>query len=239
MTGILLIATRKYKSFIKTLLEQVDKFFLPKEELTVFLFTDEEFLYKEDKYDFVIKQFQIGPLEFPFATLYRYQIFRYYSDNFKECEHLFYLDIDSAIVDVVGEEIKGPGLTVTRHPGFFGLGGWGSQNVNPASNAFIPKEHWGNYFAGGFQGGKADVFLEMCRDLSERIADDEKRGIIAEHNDESHLQWYIWQHPEISRIELHSGYTMVQSEYLRRNWKIDHLPVKIIALDKNHAEIRS
>jgi hypothetical protein len=134
MVGLLIISTRKYKIFIRPLLEQIDKFFLPKEELTVFLFTDEEFLYKEDKYDFVIKQIQIEPLGWPFATLFRYKLFSEHSEGFKECSHVFYLDVDSKIVDVVGREILGEGLTVTLHPGFSGLGGWGSQNVNPSSN---------------------------------------------------------------------------------------------------------
>lgn len=239
MVGVLLIATRRYKQFVRPLLEQIDRFFLPKEKLTVFLFTDEEFVYREADYDFTIKQFRIDPMQFPFATLFRYRIFSDRSRAFLDCSHLFYLDVDSAIVDVVGDEIKGDGLTVTRHPGFFGLGGWGSQNINPSSNAFIPKEHWGNYMAGGFQGGKREEFIQMCDVLAARIDDDEKRGIRAEHNDESHLQWYLWKYPEIPRIELHSGYTMVQSCYLRQNWKIDHLPVKIVALDKNHAEVRS
>lgn len=239
MIGLLLIATRKYKRFLRPLLEQIDKFFLPKEELTVFLFTDEEFLYKKDKYDFIIKQFQIQPLQFPFATLFRYKFFSEQSEEFKECSHLFYLDADSKIVDVVGEEIKGVGLTVTQHPGFSGLGGWGSSNVNPASLAFLPPEKRKTYFAGGFQGGATNEFIQMCDVLSVRITTDELKGVRAEHNDESHMNHYVHTNPEIPRIELHSGYTMVESEYLRRNWKIDHLPVKIIALDKNHAEIRS
>jgi hypothetical protein len=220
MVGILLIATRKYKQFVRPLLEQIDKFFLPKEELTVFLFTDEEFLYDEDKYDFVIKQIQIEPLQFPFATLFRYKMFSDNAEAFNGCSHLFYLDVDSKIVDVVGTEILFDGLTVTKHPGFSGLGGWGSNEVNPASWAFLPIEKRTTYFAGGFQGGKTNEFIQMC-------------------DDESHLNAYVHTNPEIPRIELHSGYTMVESEYLRANWKINHLPVKIIALDKNHAEIRS
>jgi hypothetical protein len=239
MTGLLLVATRKYKQFLRPLLEQIDKFFLPKEGLTVFLFTDEEFLYDEDKYDFVIKQIQIEPLQFPFATLFRYKMFSDNAEAFNGCSHLFYLDVDSKIVDVVGTEILFDGLTVTKHPGFSGLGGWGSNEVNPASWAFLPIEKRTTYFAGGFQGGKTNEFIQMCDVLAARIEDDEKKGIRAQHNDESHLNAYVHTNPEIPRIELHSGYTMVESEYLRANWKINHLPVKIIALDKNHAEIRS
>lgn len=236
--GILLVATRKYKSFVRPLLEQIDKFFLPKEELTVFLFTDEEFIYNEQDYDFDVKWFIIPPLKFPFATLYRYRVIAEHADEMQDCSHLFYLDVDSKIVDVIGEEILGDGLTVTRHPGFFGLGGWGANEVNPTSKAFIPVEKRERYCAGGFNGGRADVFLQMCKELSENISDDESRGIIAQHNDEAHMNSYLVVHPEIQRIELHSGYTMVESEYLRKGWKIDHLPVFIIALDKDHKSIR-
>lgn len=237
--GVLIIATRKYKQFVPNLLGQIDKFFLPKEELTVFLFTDEELVYTYHDFDFEIKQFRIHPFAFPTVSLYRYKFFDRHSEDLKHCSHLFYLDCDSAIVANVGEEILGEGLTVTHHPGFYGLGGWGANNVHPESKAFIPVEGRTKYFAGGFQGGKSEVFLEMAKELAENIEEDERNGILAEHNDEAHLQFYLYKHPEIPRIELHCGYTMVESQYLRENWKIDHLPVKIIALDKNHAEIRS
>lgn len=239
MIGVLLIATRKYKVFIKPLLQQIDKFFLPKEELTVFLFIDGIFDYNPFDYDFVIRRIKIPPYKFPQATLYRYKIFDEHSEWVKECSHLFYLDVDMGVVGKVGPEILGEGLTVTRHPGFFGLGGWGANNVDEKSRAFIPPEGRNKYFAGGFQGGKTEVFLKMAKELAVNISEDEMDGIIAEHNDEAHLNHYVYSHPEIPRIELHSGYTMVESLYLRENWKIDHLPVFIIALDKNHNEIRS
>jgi hypothetical protein len=152
---------------------------------------------------------------------------------------LFYLDVDMGIVAPVGKEILGSGLTVVRHPGFYISNGWGSQNVHPESKAFVPETGRQKYFAGGFQGGATKPFLAMCRTLADNIADDERRGIIAEHNDESHLNHYLWANPQIPRIELDSGYCMVEESYLRQNWGISHLTPRIIALTKNHQEVRA
>lgn len=237
---VCLIATRKYKEFVEPLVKLIDRFFLPNHEVAVDIFSD-EMIQPRSSMRLQMVWTRIGKLGWPFATLYRYSIFNQFSGYLKKFSHIYYMDVDMAIESEVGDEIIGDGLTVTRHPGFYGLGGWGSQNVNPQSKAYIPPEEWArlNYFAGGFQGGETITFLKMCKELAENIADDEKRNIIAEHNDESHLQHYLWSHPEIPRIELTPQYCMVQSEVLRKNWKIAHLPVSIVALDKNHAEIRS
>lgn len=232
-----MIATRKYKQFVQPLLNQLAENFLDGHAKIVFLFTDQEMAL--NGHGTLVRQIVIPDYKFPQATLYRYRVFKDNAGAFKGCSHLFYSDVDMGCVGKVKREILGDGLTVVRHPGFFGLGGWGSNNVHPESMAFVPEEARQKYFAGGFQGGKTEVYLKMCKELAANIEDDEKRGIIAEHNDESHMNHYLVAHPDIPRIELDSGYCMVESVYLRENWKIDHLPVKIIALDKNHAEMRS
>lgn len=241
--AILLIATRKYKQFIPELVRQIDRFFLPDQQIAVVIFSDEQVIPRTTaRVDIVWTK--IEELTWPYATLYRYKIFSRISEYLKKFTHLLYMDVDMSIEkNITADEIFGDGLTVTRHPGFYGLGGWGSQNVNPESRAYIPREVWENnglnYVAGGTQGGESNAFLVMCKELAENIAEDEAKKIIAEHNDESHLQWYLWKHPEIERKELTPQFCMVQQEYLRKNWKIDHLPVSIIALDKDHKSIRS
>jgi len=237
--GICIVATRKYSIFLKPLLEQIDKYFLPKEELTIFLFVDEEFLYKEDKYDFEIKQFQIEPLVFPFATLLRYHLFAKEEEELKKCSHLFYLDADSALVDTVGEEILVDGLMAVRHPGFWTSDGWGSEGNPEASTSNFPKEKRKHYYCGGTQGGKAEHYLEACKVISERIDEDEHNGVRAVHNDETHWnKWCNVDRPELVH-EFDSGYCMVEQPYLRENWGLSQLTPRILALSKNHAEIRS
>lgn len=238
MVGITLIATRKYKTFIKPLLEQIDKFFLPKEELTVFLFTDEEFLYKEDKYDFMIKQYQIPPYKFPEATLCRYRLFTKHREDLKECSHLFYLDADSGIVDVIGTEILVNGLMAVRHPGFWASDGWGSEGNPETSTSWFPAEQRKHYYCGGTQGGRAEDYLEACHFLAERIDEDERNGVRAIHNDETHWnKWCNVDRPELVH-EFDSGYCMVEEIHLRNSWGLSQLRPRILALAKNHKEIR-
>jgi hypothetical protein len=239
--SVLLIATRKYKQFVPAIVKQLDRFFLPGKEIAITIFSD-ELIQPPTSMRVQMVWTKIASLGWPYATLRRYEIFSQFSEYLKKYSHLFYIDVDMAIESEVGDAILGDSLTVTRHPGFYALGGWGSPNVNSKSKAYIPAEEWTKglkYFAGGFQGGETISFLKMCKELAENISDDESRNIIAEHNDESHLNQYLWSHPEISRIELTPQYCMVQSEVLRKNWKIDHLPVSIVALDKDHKAMRS
>lgn len=240
MRGVLLIATRKYKVFIKPLLEQIDKFFLPKEELTVFIFADDLFDYfNENGYDFEIELFRIPPYKFPEATLYRYKTFSKHADELKKCSHLYYLDADSAIVDVVGTEILVDGLMAVRHAGFWANDGWGSEGNPENSTSWFPAEQRKHYYCGGTQGGLAEHYLEACRVLAERIEEDERNGVIAIHNDETHWnKWCSVDRPELVH-EFDSGYCLVEQIYLRDNWGLSSLRPRILALSKNHAEIRS
>lgn len=236
MVGILLIATRKYKQFVSPLVEQIGKYFLPGTQKTIYLFTDGGTFPSNIKLP--VLNYSIEPLSFPYATLYRYKLFTQQASDLSDCSHLFYLDVDMAIIENVGSEILGDGLTVVRHPGFFALPGWGSHNVHPESKAFIPPEGWLKYFAGGFNGGRSDIFLKMAKELAANIQEDESKGIIAEHNDESHLNHYLWAHPEIERIELSPSYCMPEEQEYKQNWGLSHLPSIILALAKDHKSIR-
>jgi hypothetical protein len=235
--GILLVSTRKYSIFIKPLLRQIDKFFLPKEELTIFLFTDEEFLYDEESFDFEIKQFQIPSYGFPDATIKRYSIFNEYSESMKDCSHLYYLDIDMEIVAPIGNEFLVNGLLAVRHPGMYATNRWGSPNNSKESASWFPEQYRKHYYCGGVQGGKTEHYLEACKILSERIEEDEKKGIIAEWHDETHWNRYTsFDHPELV-TEFSPSYCIPGKH--KEAWGLSEFESKIIALDKNHADIRS
>lgn len=232
-----MISTRKYKQFVEPLIAQIDEFFLPDYPKTIFLFTDEYQRLLRSRNE--IRQIIIPSYGFPYASLYRFKTFYNNWQSLEECNHLFYLDVDMAVVSNIGDEILGDGLTITRHPGFFINNGWGSPNVSPQSLAFVPIAERKKYFAGGFSGGKAVVYLSMAKKLAHNIEDDEKRGVMAEYHDESHLNAYVVEHPEIPLIELTPSYCMVEQPHLQKAWGIDNLDKKIIALAKNHKELRS
>jgi hypothetical protein len=133
-------------------------------------------------------------------------------------------------------------LVIVYHPGYFAkkdvVGHWGSNGVVKESLAWIEPEKRYGYIAGGVNGGSTQHFLEMSEFLSRNIKDDEMRGVRAEHNDESHTNAYIKNNYKGDILYLTPSYCMVEQTHLRKLWDIDYLNPKILALEKNHEEIR-
>ena len=221
--GLLLIATGKYDSFVPQLIEGADKFFLTDHDVTYFLFTDSELEFNNDKLKKIYKIHE----SWPNPTLKRYEAFNGYRDELSKQDYLFYCDVDMKFIDTVGDEILSKSVS-TIHPGHYGRRG--DPETNPKSLACISANEKLIYFAGGFQGGEAKEFLKMCSNLSKNINKDLENGIVAKWHDESHMnRWRIDNPP--SKI-LDCGYCYQESLFR------PHKP-KILALDKNHAQLRS
>lgn len=225
--GLLIIATNKYEIFIEPLLRSVEKYFFANEPIDIYLFVDKTYNVKHDD-RLSIVQIPIEHKPFPYASLYRYKYFDTFK-SFLTSEYLYYLDVDMKIVGSIGDEILEDIVSV-KHPGFY-KGGWGSNGCDPKSKAWLPINLCHDYKAGGFQGGKRDVYLEACNLLNNRINDDESKGIMAIWHDETHWNWYL-KRIATNLIELPPSYCYPES------WKIP-FPKKILALDKDHAKMRS
>lgn len=248
--GVLLIATGKYKQFVRSIIEGAGTYFLPDHNLTFCLFSDQEYNihYSEGNKYFNgtylphrtdAKSFIIPPYKFPQATLYRYKIFHEHREQLKKCDYLFYMDVDMAVVDTVGDEILGSDLTAVLHPGYYANNGWGSPNNRQESKSFVPIEYRKAYYAGGFQGGTAQEYLTACATLSHTVEADEAVGIMAEWHDETHWNFYTnYRRIESPSVVLGPAYCMVEQQHLRKLWGIDHLSPKIIALAKDHKALR-
>lgn len=225
--GLLIIATNKYEIFIEPLLRSVEKYFFKKEPVDIYLFVDKKY-HGLHLSRLNIVQIPIEHKPFPYATLYRYKYFSTFRQLITS-QYIFYLDVDMRIVAPIGEEILPTdcSLVGTIHPGFYK--GGGSWCVDEKSNAFTPYYDRKKYYAGGFNGGTNEAFLTMSRVLSEAITEDESRGVMAEWHDESFLnKWFNM----LKCKELSPSYCYPES------WKLP-FPKKILALDKNHSEIRS
>lgn len=225
--GLLIIATNKYDIFIEPLLRSVDKYFFKNETVDIYLFVDKVYNVKHSE-RLNIVQILIEHKPFPYATLLRYKHFTTHSHLLKS-EFLYYLDVDMRIVAPIGDEIlpEKYSLVATIHPGFYK--GGGSWCTDKKSNAYTKPEYRRKYFAGGFNGGKAKEFLLMSEILSEAIEEDEKNGVMAEWHDEGFLNLWFGIH---NCKELSPSYCYPES------WRLP-FPKKILALDKNHAEMRS
>lgn len=231
--GVLLLATLKYKQFVGPLIEDIKKYFVLSRQVEVYLFTDDlgpE--YYGDGRVSIVKEL-IPAYRFPEITTLRYKIFT--GRKYPECSHLFYMDVDMAIRDHVGEEILHD-LVAVLHPGFSMAGG-GSWCTNPESTGYTLPQFRKNYFAGGFQGGSIERYYRAMQSMKRHIDEDEKNGTIPEWHDEG-----IWNKYLSDRVDikiLNSSYCMVEEMEKRIEWKIQELPAKIIALAKNHEEIRN
>ena len=226
--GLLIIATNKYTQFLQPLIEGADNFFLKDYEVNYFVFTNQELNINSSRN---ITNIYTQHKEWPWMTLGRYEIFANNHGKLSEMDYLFYCDADMKFVGDVGDEILGD-MVGTIHPGFYHNPN--SSNIalekRPESLAYLPPNTIKNYYAGGFNGGSSEEFLKMSKILSDNIYFDlEKRNIIAEWHDESHMNKYFFENEP--SIKLSPSYCYPES------WNIP-FDKKLLALDKNHKLIR-
>lgn len=241
--GILLICTGKYDIFMDRLLEGINTHFFPADEIIVYLFGD------KPEYTFVLPSrmsIVIIPTKhepWPMPTLMRYRHFTNAAKKIAITDFVFYTDIDMMVVGDVTDEILSD-LICTRHPGFWNNSDWGSPAIPTNSTSYLREDERHRYVAGGFQGGQTDKFLEMSRILADNIDEDYKYGIIAQHNDESHFNQFVNKQvyqmfPDWKVKDLSPSYCMLPEEEAKVKFGLDGLPSIIIALSKNHEELRN
>jgi histo-blood group ABO system transferase len=237
---ILNIATNKYVQFINPLLESIDENFLINHEVDALIFTNQEVEVESDR----IKVSKINHEPWPMPTLKRYHYFISESEFISQYDYCFYLDVDMKIVAPVGDEIFSD-LVATIHPGAWNTNSDSfSYERRAESTAYVSYGEGKSYYAGGFNGGKPEHFLKMSRSIVENVNTDLQNGIIAQWHDESHMNRYLIDNPPT--LELTPSYCYPEgatidgtpSSYYPMGWKVPFEP-KIMALQKNHAEVRS
>lgn len=225
--GLLIIATNKYQKFIQPLIDSANKYFLTKEDVDVeyFIFTDTFYNVENTKRRVNIILTKHEP--WPWMTLGRYHIFTKNKEELSKLDYLFYCDADMLFCDHVGDEILSH-LVATQHPGYFGRRG--TPETNPKSLACVHQYEYMQYFAGGFNGGTSSEYLLMSDSISTNISEDFKDNIVAVWHDESHLNRYLINNPPTKILD--PGYCYGES------LKPPFRP-RLIALDKNHQELRN
>lgn len=221
--GLLIIATNKYIQFLQPLISSADKFFLNNQNVTYYIFTDKNIQIETTRELFII---DTEHKDWPYMTLNRYKIFKENYKQLSKMDYIYYCDADMRFIDSVDKEIISDRV-VTIHPGF--LGERGTPEVREESLACVRPEEEMTYFAGGFNGGSSVEFLKMSTTLAERIQDDLSRNVIAIWHDESHFNRYMIDNKPT--LILDPGYCYPES------WKLDYHK-RLLALDKNHEEIR-
>ncbi len=223
--GLLVIATGKYSRFLPDLFMSADRYFMIKHNVTKFVFTDNP--------DVVSNTTVVIPHihePWPNPTLKRYHAFNKHFSILKKMDYLFYCDADMLFVDTIGSEILPDTKTemvATEHPGFYG-GRRGTYETNPDSSAYVSDNEGSIYFAGGFNGGTSQAFLQMSTVIQQQIDKDMDKGIIAVWHDESHLNRYLIDNPPK---------VLTPSYCYPERWTLP-FEKKLLALDKDHSSMR-
>ena len=222
--GLLIIATNKYINFLESLISSADNFFLKDQEVTYFIFTNKDIEIKSNR---SIVKIKTEHKEWPWMTLGRYKIFTENSSELSNMDYLYYCDADMRFESEVGNEILGD-LVATQHPGYYGRRG--SPETNPLSLACVFPNEKMQYFAGGFNGGSSHQYLKMAKYISNNIDIDYSKNLIAIWHDESHMNRYFIDNPPTKILSPSYCYSeSVNIPFKRR----------LVALDKNHSQVRS
>lgn len=224
--GLVIVATGKYQRFVPDLWASAQTFFLYGHDVDLLLLTDD--WTEPDEH---IRVLHTPHLPWPGPTLRRYHSLLAYRDVAEQYDYLFQCDADMVFASPVGEEVLASGLVATIHPGF-----WSKSPIefsyerNYKSMAYIPRGSGERYYAGGFQGGKADVFIRATETMSDWIDSDEQRGITAVWHDESHWNRMLFEFPP--SLELDPGFCYPE------RWQLPFTK-RLVALDKDHAAMRA
>lgn len=192
--GILYICTGEYIAFWEKFYKSFEKFFLPESYKEYFVFTDASSIYDEQNNDRIHRIYQEN-LGWPGNTLFRYQIFMKQKERLKKFDWLYFLNANAICKQTIREEfMPAEGLLFVQHPGYFNKSSFRfPYEHRKKSTAYIPYGKGKTYICGGVNGGESKKFLRLIEELSARIDQDYKNGIIAKWHDESQINKYMLQ----------------------------------------------
>lgn len=191
-----------------------------------------------------IQVFPTEAIEWPFPTLLRYNLFLQQEEKLKEYDYIFYCDIDMQFINVVGDEILGDGITAAQHPMYAHRKEyWPPYEPNKTSQAYIPRpgkviddngkpRFMPLYYAGGFQGGKSDVWIKAMKEMRMMTDKDLTQNYIPIWNDESIFNAYLFKNEPA--VVLTPSYIYPDSlikEYYEPLWGCSYVP-KLMTLTK-------
>lgn len=229
--AIFLIATGKYHAFLINIVADLKKHFYPNDERQIFVFSDTPCLIEGTKW------IDTEHRPFPYPTLMRYHFITKHKDLYADSDLYFYIDVDMRIANTV-DNIDG-NLIGTLHPGYYNKGIEAASlsfENNIESAAFIPNELRQNYYAGGFNGGAK--YLDMAEAIVSMINIDAAKNYVAVWHDESYLNKYFALNPP-DRILTPEYCYPENTENSDQYYPLREIKPRIIALNKNHKEVRA
>ena len=235
--AITFIGTNKYLDFLPKYYENLEKYFLPNTEKTIFAFTDGELNDTPDN----LKVYHQEHLEWPFITLKRFEIINKAREEIEKHDWLVFIDGDALPVTTITEEeflYRCCGVDTNQVP-LFGVHHPchflkmpphnqppGAYDQNPESEAYVdtsiglPEV----YYQGCFWGGRVPAALAMIDELEGRVNRDLEKDVIALWHDESHINRYFLDREfDVHTFGPEYAYPEVFDEYCNFEPKILHL----------------
>lgn len=185
--GVLYICTGKYAAFWDSFYVSAKKNLCTDSELIFYVFTDCEALLnlQLDDVRFIYKKSEPWPM----PTLKRFSTFLSQEKKYLEVDYLLFCNANLIIEQpiITTEIFSDKPYFATVHPGYVGKVPQKfpyEKNIDSLAyiNCAAPY-----YVCGGFNGGRRDDFLRMCKVLSNNIDEDLKNNIVAIWHDETHF----------------------------------------------------
>jgi hypothetical protein len=232
-----------YWQYLPPMIESARKFLLKGHDVDFIAWTD---MPTDTKID--AKIIPTEPFQWPLPTLHRYSLFLREEELLSTYDYIFYCDADMAFVSRVGDEILGD-LVAAQHPMYaIRKGSVPPYEDNPKSACYIPRlgrilEENGQkrfeplYLAGGFQGGRSDVWIKAMKRMKEMIDEDfTKNNYIPKWNDESAWNKYLFERDPLMEgvVVLNPSYIYPDSligQYYRKEWGRNYVP-KLVTITK-------
>lgn len=225
--ALCVMATGKYLTFAHTMIQSAKRYFCINHEVTYLVFTDDNSVFDgTKKSESNIKYIYQKRLGWPYDTMNRFHVYYTQKDFLETMDYVFATDADMLFVDFVGDEILGERVA-TQHPGY--VGQRGTYETNHISTACIKFNEGKYYFAGGFYGGRSPEFLKLIKTCADNVDKDLVRNFIAVWHDESHLNRYF--------IDNKPTKILSPSYCYPERWNLPYHK-RLLALDKNHSELR-
>lgn len=204
--AILYICTGNYAKLFQQFYESAKKNLLPHLSKHYYVWTNENIgEYDEGEVSVLPKEFK----PWPASTLQRFCDFLTIKEILLEHKYVYFCNADLNIFQKVGDEILPDDchpLVGVRHIQYDGKNLLKTQLIqntekNVFSHAFIDEAEMPyTYIFGCFNGGKSKEYLVMAETIAEWTLDDSSRGIVPIWHDESYLNAYRIQHPELFKL---------------------------------------
>ncbi len=193
--GILYIALGDYSIFFDGFYKSIEENFLTDDEKTYYVFTDSKVLLdKSIKNVIWIEKKDMG---WPYNTLMRFDFFKSVENLLQKEDYLYFFNANSYVIKPISRlEI----IPENRNDYLVSLFWTRVNNLqkfkvpyerNWKSKAYISFDKGNYYFQGGINGGRTKEYLKLATICQKWRIEDESKGLIPIHNDESYINKYL------------------------------------------------